>query len=249
MATIIRVAGADFSANPVGFMPPVAANLKAWHYLGGSLANSARNLAPGGAAGSAVGSPTVEASHLRLDETGFIQTGVVDDGEATLLAVAKMPTGWAFSTGTAAGYMLSSYNSNGRNLIYRKSGSLPEPAAVPREVMYRDSSGTPTYQQLDGTAVSDATAWQFFSAKANATSATLTNKTTGVVNTAANPEGAGALIGSGVSYRIGSSPGGVVDPIDIAFAAIYDRALTADEETAIYATVKAYLARRFTITI
>ena len=248
MATIIRVAGADFSANPVGFMPPVAANLLAWHYLGGDLTNSARNLAPGGANATVVGSPTVETSHLRCSSTAYIQSTIEDESDCTLIAVAKMPSGFTFSTAAAGGWMVSAFGTNGTGMYLKKSGTA-EPASVPRVVGYYSIAGTPTYQQVDAPTTTNVSAnWHMFIGKfVGGTGATMTNKTTGQTNTVSSAEAKYNL--SGNLFRFGASAGGVVDPIDMAFAAIYGRALTGTEETAVYLAVQAYLDRRFSITI
>ncbi|MBW6402020.1 hypothetical protein KPL78_29510, partial [Roseomonas sp. HJA6] len=86
MATIIRVPGADFSAVPHAFIPPVADGLEAWHYLGGSLDASTKNLAPGKAAATVVGTPTVASTHLVLSGSAHLQTAVPDAGDCTLIA-------------------------------------------------------------------------------------------------------------------------------------------------------------------
>lgn len=250
MATIIRVAGADFSANPVGFLPPVSLGLEAWHYLGGSISKSERNLAPGKPNAVAVGAPVVDAAFLRCDEAGYLQTSIANPGDVTLVACAKLPAGFVF--GAQFGWMISAYGStggvgNGQGLAYDASGA--EPAARALLNGQYDVSGTPTYRQVLGpVAAPDGTAWQFWVGRhQGGVGMRLANKTTGLVVTSAQADA--VVADPGKTYRIGFSYTTAGVGTDIAFAGIYSRALSVDEETAIYEAVQSYMDRRFSITV
>ena len=247
MATIIRVAGADFSANPVGFMPPVADGLEAWHYLGGDLTKSARNLAPGGANAVVGGTPGVVSSHLNLGSGSYLQAAVPDAGDCTLLTVSKLPSGFALGSSFAFAIAAYAAATNAPYLAYQTGGQTP-PAAKPFLAGAYDNAGTPSFVQVVGAAVADAEQWQFLSAThQGGVGARITNKSTGASSLTASALARYAYPAR--LFRIGNSNnlGGV--PIDVAFAAIYSRALTVDEQTSVYDAVKAYMTRRHAITI
>ncbi|WP_424138151.1 hypothetical protein [Roseomonas chloroacetimidivorans] len=99
MATNITIVGADFSANPVGFSPPVARGLIGFGLPGvGALTGAAaqvkaaKNLAPGASpsAGSLVGSPTLEAlDAIFVGQSKYLDTLLAETKNATLMVVAS----------------------------------------------------------------------------------------------------------------------------------------------------------------
>jgi hypothetical protein len=243
MATIIRVAGADFSANPVGFIPPVADGLEGWFYLGGDLEKSVRNLAPGRSNALVAGAPTVETSHLRCTAGAYLQTSIVDEGDFTLLTVSKLPA--EFDLGANFAWPISSFSS-GPGIFYRAVGANPS-AGLAIEAP-TDVGGVSTYTQAFGPTDVTASAWTFWGGKFQ-TGVGFNNydKTAGTSAAGANANNRFPQPGN--PYRIGASTAGSSQPIDVAFAAIFSRALSVDEIEAVYQAVKAYMTRRHTITV
>ncbi|GGJ14327.1 LamG domain-containing protein [Neoroseomonas lacus] len=246
MATIIRVSGADFAANPVGFMPPVSDALQSWHYLGGSLAQSARNLAPGGADALVSGAPVVNAAFLTCDLSGYLQTSVPDNGDCTLLAAVKMPADFSF--GSASAWCISGYGGGltGPALFYGASGASP--GARMGAIGAYSVAGVSTFKQALSPGVADGTTWRFFTAThKGGVGLTVSNITNGTSGTTAQTEA--VYPNPSRTFRIGAGYLGTAVPLDLSFAAIYSRALSGEEQTSVYDAVKAYMARRHSISI
>lgn len=248
MATIITVPGADFAANPVGFMPPVASGLEAWFYVNGSADLARRNLAPGKANGVVVGTPSYEASHVRLGAGAYIESGIGQDGDCHLLVAMKVPDGTTFGSSNCFG--ISSYISSPTTpylSLNAATGSLAFPAAKPYAAGAFVVSGTPTFVQANAANVADSRTWQFLTGRfLGGTGIRVRNRTAGSEASTAN---ANAVYDGSNTFRIGAATAANGLAVDIAFAGIFSRALSDIEETAVYAAVQAYLSRRFSITV
>lgn len=241
MATIIRVSGADFSANAVGFLPPVSNGLLGWWHLGGTLANSQKNLATG-LLSTVVGSPTVAAGFLTLGPSNYIDTGLAETNEWTFIVVAKNP-----APGTAAANRPMYISNNlaspaiGAGLL---EGGATAPAGSFRTSVFFDNGSGGTTQITAQAAATDVTVWHYVQGSASSTLARTVDKTTGAVATSAL-SGTRARNTSN-TLRIGAAANntGLAGTPGMAFAAIYNRALTSTEEAAVYATVKALMAAK-----
>lgn len=239
MATIIKVKGADFSANAVGFIPPVAADLAGWFFPNGSLAQAKRNLAPGGADAAVTGAPVIGTAYTRFKgRTNYLDTGLAETPAITLLAVARAVIP---ASGSAQALIVSNYGS-GTGVSLTKP-QLTAPSSVSGTENVYAGFSAPTGLATASAVVSNGTAWAFTAGVVTpGTGLQFIDKTRGLLGslstaTARSLGTSSLLIGSGYDISwTGES--------DIAFAAIYTRALEAAEIDTVYQFVKTYLAKR-----
>lgn len=241
MSTIIRVAGADFSANAVGFLPPVANGLAGWFMLGGTIDQSVRNLAQGGANAAAVGSPGVSSGYCSFDGNtpSYLQTSIAETQDMTY--IIAMRSGDTFADGTHAPAPIGTFQSGqtpiGLGLLFL-NGTLPTVQLRLYAGQDAVTSGTTSLN------VTDPDTWKFFAAVVESGAHRDIHNLTDNTGATAVP---GARVDAGISSRIvrvGSSYGGNRGISDIAFAAVYTRALSAGELAAIYAFVQPILSAR-----
>lgn len=246
MTTILRVLGADFSANPIGFIPPVSSGLEGWWYLGDSMEKSLRNLAPGKPDATPFGAPGVQAGYLEMKGmTNYLRTSIAETASYTLLAVAASDE--TFAAAATQPTMISSQNNSTTSGARMFLGSGATAAPVARLSSFasalNDSSVSAMYgDTLD---VSNASAFRFYATALDAGVARYmwdktgaTSKTTPITRTR-------TLNVGGRTYDIGSAfLGGQTATQRMAFAAIYSRALTDAEVTTVYQAVKAFLTKR-----
>lgn len=257
MTAIWTITGDAFSANPVGFSPPITAGLKGWWYLGGTSAKTTRNLAFNGDA-ALVGSPTIEEGYVSF--AGFsggqwMQTTLAETENDTLLVVARSAAAFSSgstrphpigNTGPDAGFSGTEHGS--AILVYETVGA---PSAGVRGVQSHDGgAGTPVSHLTGQITVTDLTDFKFLAKSFNDTSNTkLTRNVTDSQSTSNTNTGA-RILHTTNTHRIGgsytSTYGG---PCDVAFAAIYDTALTSDQMGEIYEFVARYLSDKFSIEI
>jgi len=249
MATIIRVAGADFSANAIGFIPPVASGLVGWFQMGGTLSQSLRNLAPGGDDASAVGSPTVSASYISCDGlVDYLTTGIDETAGLTLIAVGRA-TGDVLTPETRPAF-IGNYGAGGVNrgvMLYATASVGPDAAALNSAGAYLDAGVDAQYLAPLQTEV-DLTAFRFMSASfepgGNQRTATRTPGTGEVIERVLDRSTLTRMVRDAPIW-IGGTPGNNSHgPCDVAFAAIYSRAITAAEENTLYTDIKARMAAR-----
>lgn len=241
MATIIRVAGADFSANAVGFIPPVSSGLVYWGLFGDTLAKTTRNLAPGASAATAVGNPGISAGYASfLPANNYISTGLVDTTSLTYLFVARSTSDMVSTTNRPFYMGVSGLLAGSGIYAYQVNGAMP--AVNLRFTATVSVGGTPTNKILVQT-IANLSTWSFIGATLDSGVAMNTyNKTDGTTATLATPDP--HLITPTTILRVGSGVGGYGGAHDMAFAAVYNRALTSAEITTVYAFVKSYLATR-----
>lgn len=245
MGANLAIKGADFSAASIGFVAPVMAGLEFWNYLGDTLAKTARNLVVGKPGITAVGAPVINPGYVSLKGgSNFLQTGLVDQSEVTLLAVSRIPnladSTYAYVIGSFAG----SGAQGGSSLLYSNSASTAA-KHKPQAYAARNASGTdaPVIAEV---AEANATAWGFHAVRIGAAYHRIDDKTRGLSGSGpiTNPRSAP----NGQFYRIGSSNAGtasiVIGDVDVAFATGYSRCLTDAEVEANYQRVKAYLASK-----
>lgn len=241
MATIIRVAGADFSANAVGFLPPVASGLVGWFLLGGTIDQSVRNLAQGGANATAVGSPSVSAGYCTFDGNtpSHLQTSIAETQDMTLIVVMRSSDTFADNTHAPApiGTFQSAQTPIGVGLLFL-SGTLP---TIELRLVAGLDNGTAPVTSLN---VTNPDQWKCLAAVVQSGAHRDVHNLTDATSTTAV---SGARVGAGISartVRIGASYGGNRGTSNIAFAAVYSRALSVGELAAIYAFAKPILAAR-----
>lgn len=250
MATIIKVAGADFSSNAIGFLPPISSGLLYWAFYGNTLAKSLMNLAPGGSGASVWSggaSPDVSAAYIsttgKINTTGkALDTGIMATSSVTLLSVGRSSDTLG-STSTRP-FLISNFNStHGDGVYFSGTTGLPQGTLTGTMSV---SSGTPT---TAGGSVSEANAslWGFRGISATAsTNIKIFNRTTAQTTTVTSA--VPRLARTDYGYSIGGGGGGVggsfTGQADHAFAAVYGRALSDAEIDTIYAFVKTYLAAK-----
>lgn len=245
---VLRVAGADFSASAIGFVPPVAGNLAYWNFLGGDSTKTARNLADGGAASTIVGSPAINSNSAVFGPgTSFLQTSVAQTASSTVIAVFKMPT-------EASSFVVSNYQSqrkddsvtsNGMSL-YTTAGAAGDGFLAVRfnQSQYSGVAGQATSNSLVELAASVPVA-TFRAVVGRCDAATHVRKIVDLTNgtssslTSASVEDIGSA-----SLRIGSgyTNTGFTASNEVAFVAIYQRALSDAEISKVYSFLKAYYA-------
>lgn len=250
MGTLITVAGADFSANPVGFITPVTGSLGWWYLTGGSAAKVKKNLTLGGTDATIVGSPTYNAGYTSFPgaNAAYLQTAVVDRTDVTYLAVVRGPNATYVSSATTAPVMGTVNLSGGAaiagsGVVLFTTGGITTSAPVPLgPSRWAGGSVTPT-----GSATNLATAWHFLAVTfKTAVGVTFDNMTDGTHATSARADG---ITTGANSVMIGALPdtASYKGPVDIAFAAVYPT-LTLANITTIYSAVKTRMAL-FSITV
>ena len=245
MATIIKVSGADFSAVAVGFVPPVASGLVGWWLLGGSQAASVRNLAPGGADAGVAGAPSYSAGYASFDGVaGAYFTTSIPEAESMTFVVAGRSAD-TFAGATTRPAFVSAYNNTleptGVALMAQAVGSGGAPACnMGLFVDYDSGTGAITATNLP--------AFDSFRAFAGVveggvgrTVYDLTGATSTTASSAASRSSTGI---AARNMQIGAGYAGNRGISDIAFVAIYSRALSAGELTTIYEFVDPILAAR-----
>jgi hypothetical protein len=246
MATIIRVTGADFSANAVGFVPPVASGLAGWWLLGGSQSASVRNLAPGGSDAGVGGTPSYGAGYVSFDGVAgnYFTTSIAETADMTLIVAARSLD--TFATTTDRPQIIGTYQfgavPHGITLAATAVGTGGLPAAsLTNWASYDNGTGTSMGHNVPGFDNFKALAAVVESGVGRRTH----DLTAGTSTTAAT---ALTRVGAGIStrtVRIGMGAGlGSRGISDVAFAAVYTRALSAGELTTIYDFIQPILAGR-----
>lgn len=258
MGTLMTIGGsADFSANSAGFIAPVSSGLVGWFYLGGTVAETQQDRAAIANA-TLAGSPTLHDGYVSFSgySSGqWLQTAIAETDEITLLTVAKSSD--TFVDGTHKPMFLSNFGTDsgsGGALIgaslYIDGGTAP--AGTLRLGGGQDTSGTYTAYVSTTFSTTDVSVWNFYAGKMLAAGGTgsrsLINSTTDQSNSASPtvPRRSNTVrlfrVGAGFSSSFSGS-------CDVAFAAVYSRALTDTEIETIYQAVKTRLAGKHSITI
>ena len=87
MGLILKAAGANFEANAVSYIPPVADGLLYWGFLNDSIEKLGRNFAPGGGPLSVVGAPIMDAKGAVLSASNYVQLPVQQTPSLTIIVV------------------------------------------------------------------------------------------------------------------------------------------------------------------
>ena len=256
MTTILTIKDADFSANAIGFSPPVTSGLIGWWYLGGTQALTEKDLSFTGNA-TLAGSPTIEDEYVSFGgaSTGqYLQTTLADPVDISMLVVARTSATFGSAAqrpmyignyGADSGYSNTQHGAG----IYTESGTAP--SGVTRASQSHDITGTVTPSTSPALTIATLSSWNFmcssyaqsggakrFRCITTAQSGTATQTATRVPHTT-NKLRIGASFNSSVF-------GGACD---VAFAAVYNVALTTNQEDAIYEFVARFMLDRRSITI
>lgn len=249
MGLVLKVKNADYSANAIAYIPPVANGLEYLNFFGGSEELLTRNLASGKAAGAVAGSPVVNANSVRFGRnTGFIQTAVEHalDDDVTMLIVAKAiqeGTGTIYIGNNTSASQLHAGTTQGRAIFSQNSIAADSKLGLTFQSAETDgvTSSSVTANINEGTPGVSLNTPFFAAARHNTLSETryLINKTSGL---SASGAGSGLDNDAGQPYRIGAAyqTGNFGDNNEIYFAAIYSRALSDAEITKMYALLKTY---------
>lgn len=252
MGLILKASGADFEANAVSYIPPVADGLLYWGFLNDSVEKVGRNYAPGGSPVTVVGVPTVTNSGAVLDSTHHIQTQVQQTPSLTVIAVGNPVV-----DGAEQGMFVSNYTSARAGGVAGTSFGVSlycsgdDANAGKFEVRANVSSFT-------GVAGAASTLRQALLSNLDITKPAFLaltfdgaekvvrayNLVTGV---SAQAAAFAETIDVGIApFKIGGSPLGSYPnkAKNLHFAAIYNRKLSEAELTLIYTRIKAYLASR-----
>lgn len=243
MTTILTVKGADFSANAVGFEPPVTDGLEAWFYLGGSAALSVKDLSFNADA-LVVGSPTYSTGYVTCTSlSNYFTTSVGDSAAGTILAVARWPTG---QTGTATG-IISSAKMSGSNTasVEQYLTTVAEPTGTLVGDLGYNEVPTAVFGQLTSNPINTRAFYAHSWSQADA-SRRLRNLTE---STTSSGSISGTRQISDRTFRLGSSYNTRTGTIELSFWAKYSRQLTVDEEDEIYVFVQRFLADKRSLTI
>ncbi len=261
MATLITIAGADFSANSVGFIAPVTSGLLGWWYLGGSVAQTQQDRA-GIADATLAGSPTIGDGYVSFggySSGQYLTTQVTEVDAMTMIVVARSTE--AAHTGTDLPMFVGNYGADAGNggaligsSIYISAGTVP--AGTTRLGAGQNNNGTIQAQIATTFSTATATSWNMYAGTLADTSEVTTttgnarilyNLTTDQSNETSNyPRVSHSVnkmrIGAGYSSSFTGS-------CDVAMAAFYSGVLTPTQLETIYQAVKTRLAALHSITI
>lgn len=244
MTTLITVDGVDASANSIGFAPPVSSGLVGWFHLGGTAAESVRNRAYGGAAGVSVGPPTFSAGYASsTGNTQRISTTLHDTAAITLLVVAKSNA--AFNSITTRPTIIGTYASEAGGIAGAAIQVLSTPSVAPAATVAitasRDSAGLPI-QTPASVAVANFSNWTFLAgvvqSGAVADGRKIYDKTNGTSGVATPATARLPNVASFITLMNMTSL--VQGAVDVAWGAIYNRALTEAEID----KIKPFVAKR-----
>lgn len=229
-------ANADYSASLEYALPVSGARY--WNFFFG-LAST--NLGSGGSQ-AVVGSPAKLTGYYSFNApSDYVDTGVLLPASATLLVVAKTPV--SDTTAVGATFIGNWASSAG-------VGSIPAGAYIsPRATGIRGSAvannGGTTVNMIEDLSV-DEMAWRFIALTVNGgvstSSITIADLTANVSSTETQSF---PLRASNLTVKIGANPAApsFTSDTDIAFGAVYDRALSVSEIASIYTAVRAVAAR------
>lgn len=261
MATLITIAGADFSANSVGFIAPVTSGLLGWWYLGGSVAETQQDRA-GIADATLSGSPTIGDGYVSFggySSGQYLTTQISEVDAMTLIVVARSTE--AAHSGTDLPMFISNYGTDAGNggtplgaSIYISAGTVP--AGTIRLAAGQNNNGTIQTQTATTFSTSTSTSWNMYAGTLADTSEvtsttgndrTLYNLTTDQTNSSSNYP---RVVHSANKMRIGAGySSSFTGSCDVAMAALYSGVLTGTQLETIYQAVKTRLAALHSITI
>ena len=249
MGLEFRSSTIDASANAIGWVCPVdATGLVYANFFGGTATTTGRNLAAGDPV-VVIGNPTESAKHTNFTPgANFVRTGALETAEKTLIAVVRATSeGKSRFIGTYRGDRPGNEAvlSNGVNLYFGLGTNTGDSKLT---LVYDDAgwSGTPgspsvavPVQMNDSVTVGN---WYCLVGRTTSSNVRhLINKTSA---TSATTGTVTAPDLSASPYEVGSTRGytGFDGNVDLAFAAIFERALSDEEITTLYEFLQTYMA-------
>ena len=249
MGLILKAAGANFEANAVSYIPPVADGLLYWGFLNDSIEKLGRNFAPGGGPLSVVGAPIMDAKGAVLSASNYVQLPVQQTPSLTIIVV-----GHPLSSDTP-GMLCTNYSTTRPGGLAGITSGVSLYTATDAAGKFRAIANVSSFSGVSGAATltNQATIFgleltkpAFLAMTFDATEkiVRLRNLATGLETVA--PVFTQAIDIGVAPFRVGAA---VVanyssSPRNMHFSAYYNRKLSNEELGIIYARVKAYLATR-----
>ncbi len=103
MGIVVKVKGADFSAQASKFIAPITDGLQYWNFFGNSENLAKRNLVPGKPSSAVIGTLGYGENYIRPSGGSCVQTLVPETDDQTMIVVYAAETGmrYLFSNGNA----------------------------------------------------------------------------------------------------------------------------------------------------
>jgi len=248
MGVVLRAEGADFSSNPVAFLPPVSRGLEYFAFLGGTSERTARNLAAGKPQGAIIGAPVISANYARLNRTAYVQTGAAQTPNNTLIVVLRPvdDTSGVLAIGNYGSPRVAPYSgtTNGCGFFWTSSAADGSVTCYFTAAAF-DGASAASVNTPNTTRAIPGAAWRAMAGGASGTdktkfirdltAGTRVDATYAAPNNVADLGSTPLMIGSGVNTGV------FAGSVDIAFAAIYSVKLTDAEIDLVYSSVKAFL--------
>ncbi|MEN5176297.1 hypothetical protein [Brevundimonas diminuta] len=249
MGLRLTVPGADYESRAIGFTPAVSDGLQGVFFLNESVEKARRNLVVGRAAASVFGAPEVLPGMLRMKAgTNYLQTDIQETAEMTILVVGKCPD--TMADNAHRGVYVSNFGSASTTAVASYGVGLHVESAtrvVHTATRYSNAESTAGTSGAAGSSAQNPAALAFLVGRTRDTRTEMNNLTQ-ALSTAGNYTFPRYL--SQGAMRIGSNYAASWQGLsDIGFVAIYNRFITDAERDAMYAQIKGYFSRRFSLTI
>jgi hypothetical protein len=256
--TLMTIEGANFAANAAFFIPAVSDGLVGMWHLGGTVAQTQRNLKVGGTAATLVGSPTINAGSVDFGgyATGqWLELPYYETDDITLLVVAKSSD--TFVNGDQKPMFISSFGTDSGSggaligaSIYVDGGTAP--AGTVRLGGGQNNAGTYTAYVSTTFSTTDVSVFNFFAGSMAAAGGTgsrvLYNKTTAQSNNTSPsyPRRSNTVRPIRVGASHSSSFSGTCA---VSYVAVFNRVLTAAEITSLYTAEQSRQSTLYGVTI
>jgi hypothetical protein len=231
---------------------PVMNGLMGHNILGGTIAQSKKNGLRGSGDLSVIGSPVVSQNYVSFTgTTAYMQSALMQQAEHTLICVARSSATFAdpahqpmfLSTFNGQNAAFPTYTTQGLSMYVDKSGF-----AAPKGKLTAISGAYPTAAPANASAKTqqidqvDFSSFRLFMLDQSATGITINDITGATANTEAPYATGYASARSTRPFAIGgpANPMTYLGQCDIAYWAIYNRVLSAEEKSAIVTWLRSY---------
>lgn len=213
--------------NLYGLTVPVTTNLKgAFLFADGDL--SGRNYAAGGPEATVFGSPVLTDNGLTMDGTNYVDTGIVQTTDMTLIVVARL------GHGAARAGIIGNYNSTGIAIFDLSASNASIAGNVQR-------NGTTSQANTDTT----ANQYQLIAFRAGVSSNSRIQNVTMATDISNTANTSPVINLNSDTIKIGRLPGtSFVGPVDIAAALIYDSVLSDVDANKDFTWARDYMTAR-----
>lgn len=235
----------DAEAYATEYSAPVRRALEMIHFTNVSQTKAARNYAPGKAQGIVVGAPVASADRITCNGlTNFIQSGIQEPSAITFFMIAR--SGDSNTSGATRPGFLGTYDglaadggaSDGFALFFSGTNAISVNAC------YGNTAADKTFPRA--TLVSqDAANWALYSVVISSTGIVFSDLTNNRTTTQSTTGGLPRRPTVN-KIRIGSlfNPSGFTGSCDIAAVQLHSAVLTAEEQAATVADLRAYALRK-----